>query len=83
MRSISFSKANLCCEEDGNVWLCGEDAQYVEWDGMEKAASEAVANFGEAKDIFVPDYGWILKDGKTTHEGLEWYNEKVLKKDAT
>lgn len=35
-----------------------------------------VDNFGPAKDMFHPDYGWILKDGKLTPEGEKFYEEQ-------
>ncbi len=46
---------------------------------IEAAALKSVKNFGEAKDVFHPDYGWILKDGKPTEVGLKWYKDHFEK----
>lgn len=48
---------------------------------FEQACIENAKNFGEAQDIYHPDYGWILKDGKPTEAGAQFYldNKEKLK----
>ena len=33
-------------------------------------------NIGDFPDMFHPDYGWIRKDGKTTPEGLDYFEDQ-------
>ena len=42
---------------------------------LEEAARIVRENFGEPKDVWHPDYGWILRDGKPTEEGVKWYKD--------
>lgn len=43
-----------------------------------KAAKLVAENMGCPNDVFHPDYGWIVRNGKGTEEGLKFY-EEVLK----
>ena len=44
---------------------------------LEKAMLKSAENFGAAENIWVPDYGWILRDGEPTEEGLRLYKELI------
>lgn len=44
----------------------------AEWENLKKLAEASAANFGAAKDIWHPDYGWILLDGEVTTAGLDF-----------
>lgn len=33
-------------------------------------------NFGPSPDMWHPQYGWITKDGKTTQEGLDFFEDQ-------
>lgn len=49
---------------------------------IEQAALKAMEQFGAPKDVFIPGYGWILKDGKATDVGLSWYQEQMVKDET-
>lgn len=36
-------------------------------------------DIGNEPDMFHPDYGWIRKDGKTTQEGLDYFEDQLDK----
>jgi len=44
---------------------------------MVEAAIMNAGNFGAAVDMFHPDYGQILKDGKPTEEGLAFFQDNL------
>lgn len=44
---------------------------------IEEAALMSVGNFGTPLDMWHPDHGQILKDGKPTPEGLEFFKEQL------
>ena len=44
---------------------------------MIEAAINNAGNFGAAVDMFHPDYGQILKDGKPTEEGLAFFQDNM------
>lgn len=46
-------------------------------DEMIEAAIQNANNMGAATDMFHPDYGWILVDGKPTPEGLDFFQEQL------
>ncbi len=48
---------------------------------LEEALLKIMNDFGTPTDIFHPDYGWIMKDGKPTNEGIDWYKENLLNGD--
>ena len=37
---------------------------------------KTIDNFGPAKDLYHPDYGWILKDGELTPEGKKYFDDQ-------
>lgn len=42
-----------------------------------KAAELVAMEGGAPQDIFVPAYGWVLRDGEPTEVGLLWYKQEV------
>lgn len=52
-----------------------EHQQELDEQAIEEAALRAANNMGAARDIFIPDVGWIMRDGKPTDVGLAWYKE--------
>lgn len=40
---------------------------------LEKSAIANAENMGEAKDLWHPDYGWILRGGKVTEAGMRFF----------
>lgn len=45
----------------------------VKEEDLEKSAIANAENMGEAKDLWHPSYGWILKDGKVTEAGMKFF----------
>lgn len=43
---------------------------------LEAAILKVLENFGAPEDLYHPDYGWILVDGKTTEAGKRWYKDQ-------
>jgi hypothetical protein len=43
---------------------------------MEEAAIQNAGNFGPARDMWHPDYGWILLDGELTGAGKRFYENQ-------
>ena len=48
---------------------------------VEEAAIKAVENFGAPKDMYHPDYGWIVRFGKCTEAGELFYKHLQEKRD--
>ena len=46
----------------------------IDW---EKVAEQSANNFGPSPDMHHPDYGWIIKDGKTTEAGIQFFKEQL------
>ena len=44
---------------------------------IEEAAIMSAGNFGESPDMFHPEFGWIVKDGKTTEAGINFFKEQL------
>lgn len=44
------------------------------------AAERDNLNPGMPQDMWIPEYGWIIKDGKPTYSGLKWHEDMKLKK---
>lgn len=42
---------------------------------IEDAATRSAQNMGAPKDMWIVGYGQILKDGKPTESGLQWYED--------
>lgn len=42
-------------------------------DELLKAVEYLQREGGDPQDMWVPDYGWILRNGQPTEAGLEWY----------
>lgn len=42
---------------------------------IEAAHLANLANFGPARDMFHPDYGWILVDNVVTPEGILFWHD--------
>lgn len=40
-------------------------------------------NFGKAADMYHPDYGWIIKDHKTTEAGIKFFKDHKEALDET
>lgn len=59
-----------------------EDMSEEELKAIEDAAILSLVNMGAAQDLAVPGYGWILRNGKPTEAGIQWYkdNEDKLEK---
>lgn len=51
-----------------------------EMETIEQAALLSANNLGATKDMFHPDYGWILKDGKITEIGFKFMEDLQEKK---
>lgn len=47
---------------------------------LEQLALKSAANFGAAKDIWHPEYGWILLNGEVTPAGVD-FAFKYLKEE--
>lgn len=44
-------------------------------DEIEAAAIKSMENMGAPKDIYVQDYGWVMRDGELTEAGMVWFDE--------
>ena len=53
-----------------------------EIDALEEACTKMAMNMGAPKDMFHPDYGWILRDGELTQAGADFL-EKEYKDKGT
>ena len=40
---------------------------------IEEAALASALNMGAAKDLFHPNWGWVLLDGEVTEVGIEFF----------
>lgn len=54
--------------------------EYTE-EEIEEAALKATDNFGPPTDMFHPEYGWIMRDGVTTPEGIEFWEDIRLERE--
>jgi len=42
---------------------------------LEEVAVKSAENMGAAQDLWHPGYGWLLKDGKITAEGIKFFEK--------
>lgn len=54
------------------IALARQQKQQLDEIALEEAAMKARENFGPAQDMFIPDVGWIMKNGELTEIGKEW-----------
>lgn len=47
----------------------------LEQEEIEAAALKSMENMGAPKDMYVQEYGWVLKDGELTEAGFKWFDE--------
>lgn len=62
-------------KKDLKVFVNGVQLTPIEIELGIEAAIKNAENFGAPRDMFVPEYGWIMRDGKVTPEGIEFYKE--------
>jgi hypothetical protein len=42
---------------------------------LEEIVQSMLDNFGTPENIFHPDYGWVLRNGEITPEGVPYFKE--------
>ena len=47
----------------------------IKEDELEKSAIASAANMGEARDLWHPEHGWLLRDGKLTEIGVKFFEK--------